>query len=178
MMSKPIDRGNSSYRTRAAAALLCAALAPACAAADSTAKSASRPAGRSDIERGRYLVTVAGCNDCHTPNFLLNGHRTPQKDLLTGVRLGWRGPWGTSYPDNLRQYFQFVTEEQWLQVAKEVQRRPSMPYSALNAMTARDLKAIYRYIRHLGPAGEAAPKFVPPGGEPPQPYVLFPAPYR
>ena len=67
-----------------------------------------------------------------------------------------------------------MTEDQWVQVAKEIQRRPPMPYFSLNAMSGADVRAIYAYMRHLGPAGVPAPKFVPADQEPPQPYVLFP----
>jgi mono/diheme cytochrome c family protein len=155
---------------RAAAALALLACASGAAAASPPRDASSRP-----IERGRYLVMIAGCNDCHTPNFLTNGGKTPEKDRLTSGTLGWRGPWGTTCPVNLRLYFQEMTEDQWVQVAKEIQRRPPMPYFSLNAMAEADVRAVYRYIRNLGPAGVPAPKFVPPDTEPPQPYVLFPA---
>jgi hypothetical protein len=38
------------------------------------------------------------------------------------------------------------------------------------------LRAVYRYIRSLGPAGVAAPSYLPPNQEPKTPYVTFPAP--
>jgi len=43
-------------------------------------------------------------------------------------------------------------------------------------MTRDDLRALYRYIRHLGPAGEPAPAWLPPDKEPKPPYATFPAP--
>ena len=43
-------------------------------------------------------------------------------------------------------------------------------------MTVQDLRAIYRYIRHLGPAGQPAPAYLPPDQTPKGPYVQFPAP--
>lgn len=76
--------------------------------------------------------------------------------------MGWRGPWGTTYPTNLRLYFQEITEGQWVQIAKEMQRRPPMPYFSLNAMSQADVRAMYAFIRSLGPAGKPAPAFVPP----------------
>jgi hypothetical protein len=45
-------------------------------------------------------------------------------------------------------------------------------------MTTRDLRAIYRFIKHLGPAGEAAPAYLPPDQEPRVPFVQFPTPAR
>ena len=142
-------------------------------AASATAQAADSPARRPQIERGRYLVNIAGCNTCHTPGFHTTGNKTPDSLLLTGSDRGWRGPWGTTYPVNLRLYFDRITEDQWLQVARETDRRPTMPYFALNAMNKSDLRAIYRYMRHLGPAGSPEPKPVPPGGEAPPAYVQF-----
>jgi mono/diheme cytochrome c family protein len=144
-----------------------------CAETTGTGKSVDKAVASKQIERGRYLVKISGCNDCHTPRFMLTGGKTPDKDLLTGSAQGFRGPWGTTYPDNLRLYFQELTEEQWIQVAKEIQRRPSMPYFSLNAMSEADVRAIYRYIKHLGPSGEPAPKFVPADGVTPEPYVQY-----
>lgn len=151
---------------RALLALVPFALAESAIAADSSAKSA--------IERGRYIVSISGCNDCHTPGFMLSGSKTPQSDWLTGSALGWRGSWGTTYPANLRLFFQALTEEQWVLMAKEMRRRPPMPYYSLNAMSEADVRAIYQYIRSLGPAGKPAPPFVAADKVPPQPYVQFP----
>ena len=43
------------------------------------------------LERGRYLVRIAGCNDCHTPGYLLSEGKTPEELWLTGDSFGWRG---------------------------------------------------------------------------------------
>jgi hypothetical protein len=51
-----------------------------------------------------------------------------------------------------------------------------MPWFNLRDMTESDVRAIYRYIRHLGPAGGEAPAYVPPDKEPKPPFVTFPAP--
>jgi len=77
------------------------------------------------VERGEYLVTVAGCNDCHTP--LKMGRQGPEPDLArqfsghpsamklppaprpsgpwevmgTPTLSAWSGPWGTSFAANL-----------------------------------------------------------------------------
>ena len=80
------------------------------------------------VERGKYLVTLGGCNDCHTPKMpgpggapepdakrLLSGHPqnaphpawTPEdagRNVLvttndTGTAFG--GPWGVSFAANL-----------------------------------------------------------------------------
>ena len=75
------------------------------------------------IARGKYLVTVAGCNDCHSPKIftphgvgidttrMLSGH--PQSEKLAPIlkTQDWMlfnngltafvGPWGLSYAANL-----------------------------------------------------------------------------
>ena len=54
--------------------------------------------------------------------------------------------------------------------------RPPMPWFNLRDMRDGDVKAIYAYLKHLGPAGEPAPPYLPPDQEPKGPYVTFPAP--
>ena len=44
-------------------------------------------------ERGRYLVKITGCNDCHTPGYAEVGGKIPERDWLTSDSIGWRGPW-------------------------------------------------------------------------------------
>jgi hypothetical protein len=51
-----------------------------------------------------------------------------------------------------------------------------MPWFTLNEMKDADLRAIYQYVRHLGPGGKEAPAYVPPDQEPAPPYALFPSP--
>ena len=128
------------------------------------------------VERGRYLVKITGCNDCHTPNYPQTGGKVPESEWLTGDALGWRGPWGTTYPTNLRLYMQDLTEEQWVKKGRSLNARPPMPWFNVRDMSTSDLRALYRYIRHLGPAGKPAPAYVPPGQEPKGPVVQFPAP--
>ena len=126
------------------------------------------------VARGRYVVAIAGCNDCHTPNFAPSGGKVPESEWLTGDALGWRGPWGTTYPPNLRLSMPQMGEDQWVKKAKTLSTRPPMPWFNLHQMSESDLRAIYRYVRHLGPAGKPAPQYVPPDKTPPHPYVQFP----
>jgi mono/diheme cytochrome c family protein len=150
-------------------ALLLTAVSTPCAFAGTT-----KAADSKSLDRGRYLVRIAGCNDCHTPGYAEAAGNVPETQWLTGDKLGWRGPWGTTYAINLRLYMQNLSEDQWVKVAKTSQSRPPMPWFTLHAMNEQDLRAIYRLIRYLGPAGEPAPAFVPSGQEPKGPYILFP----
>ena len=129
-----------------------------------------------DAERGKYLVMIAGCNDCHTPGYMESEGKTPEEQWLTGDSFGWRGPWGTTYPPNLRMSALSISEDQWVHMAKNLKARPPMPWFNLNRMTDDDLRSIYRYIEKLGPGGEAAPAFIPPDQEPNPPYASFPPP--
>lgn len=130
------------------------------------------------IEHGRYLVKLGGCNDCHTPGYATSGGQVPQEQWLTGDVLGWHGPWGTTYPANLRLYFAQITEDQWVKTARTAQYRPPMPWFTLRALEERDLRDIYRFIHALGPAGQAAPSYRDPSQAPQAPYVdwVLPAP--
>ncbi|MES2622214.1 MAG: c-type cytochrome [Bacteroidota bacterium] len=80
----------------------------------------------SNVKYGEHLVTICGCNDCHTPkkmgangmeldsSLLLSGHpsQTPCPDvdrkkmeskgvICTNDLTAWVGPWGVSYTANL-----------------------------------------------------------------------------
>lgn len=134
-------------------------------------------ASRQQIERGRYLMIVGSCNDCHTADFAPRDGNVPEKDwLLGGGPLGFRGPWGTTYAPNLRLTASRLTEEQWVKYAKALKTRPPMPWFNLNQWTEADLRALYQYIRQLGPVGQPAPAYVPPDQQPKPPYIQWPAP--
>jgi mono/diheme cytochrome c family protein len=99
------------------------------ATTDSTAAHSSvmatDAAAESPAQRGEYLVTISGCNDCHTPlkmgpngpepdmSRMLSGHPenmpmppAPKMDMPwmaagAATMTAWTGPWGTSYTMNL-----------------------------------------------------------------------------
>ena len=102
----------------------CLALAPAVVLAQP--KPAAPGAAQSRVERGKYLVMIGGCDDCHTPKKMgphgpeldmsrhLSGHpeepKLPPPPALppgpwiattTWDLTAWSGPWGISYPINL-----------------------------------------------------------------------------
>lgn len=134
--------------------------------------SAETAADMAKVERGRYLIKIAACNDCHTPHYMENDGTTDSSLWLTGTKVGFQGPWGTTYPVNLRLYFQTITEEQWIKRARTAMR-PPMPWFNLRDMAEEDLSALYHYVRYMGPAGEPAPAFVPPGKAARYPYFDF-----
>jgi mono/diheme cytochrome c family protein len=163
------ERVNSKRFIAVLAAAACAALGTA-SAQDPAARAAS-----ADVKRGRYVVQIGGCNDCHTPGYPESKGKVDEKLWLTGSPLGWRGPWGTTYASNLRLVAQSMTEAQWMTRARS-EMRPPMPWFNVRDMSDGDVRAVYRYLRHLGPAGAAAPAYAPPDKEPKPPFVQFPAP--
>jgi hypothetical protein len=118
-----IERKETGRVLAACAGLFIALLASGCqGSAKSAEASGTAP---SAVERGRYLITVAGCNDCHTPlkmgpngpepdrALLLSGHPAslamppapaPQGPWLWSggaTNTAFAGPWGVSYSANL-----------------------------------------------------------------------------
>ncbi|MEO8040004.1 MAG: cytochrome C [Betaproteobacteria bacterium] len=136
-------------------------------AADAAEQTAAvKGAAARSIERGRYVVKISGCNDCHTAGYAMSGGSVPEKTWLTGDHLGWRGPWGTTYARNLRRFMSAITEDEWVKLAHTAQFRPPMPWFALRDMSEADLRSVYRFVRQLGPVGEQVPDYVPPDREP------------
>jgi len=156
-------------KTRAALALAAALMLPPLAAGASGAAQAKQ------LERGRYLVMIGGCNDCHTANYGPREGKVPPNEWLLGSGpFGFRGPWGTTYPANLRLTLDKLTENQWVKYARSLKTRPPMPWFTLNAMHESDLRAIYRFVKSLGPAGQPAHPYLAPGREPKPPYAQWP----
>jgi mono/diheme cytochrome c family protein len=135
---------------------------------------AKLPEDQAVIERGRYLVQISGCNDCHTEEFMDKGGEVPEEEWLTGSRRGWRNDQGTTYATNLRLLISWIDEEQWVTMAHTMRSKAPMAWYRLREINDSDLRAIYRYVRWLGPAGQPAPKSLPPGVTPPEPYIYFP----
>lgn len=127
--------------------------------------------GQSPLAVGEYLVAIGGCNDCHTPGWNQNPGNVPVALRLTGSPVGWSGPWGTSYPSNLRLFVQTMTADQWVKYVSTTESRPPMPWFNVRSMSDADKRAMYAYIRSLGPAGEPAPKALAPGEKPKTPVI-------
>lgn len=159
----------------------CTAPTPPATATPATASPAIASIDRDAdlLARGDYLVRIAGCNDCHTPAYGERGGEVPREEWLVGSPVGFSGPWGTTYAANLRIKAAEMDEAGWLKYTGELHTRPIMPDFNLRAMHEDDRRALYRFIRSLGPGGAKAPDYLPPGKAPPPPYlqmVLPPAP--
>ncbi|HEV7228017.1 cytochrome C [Brevundimonas sp.] len=147
----------------------------ACGAAEETTATVTADAGdlprviaAGDVEAGRYLVRVGGCNDCHTPRYAAtNGAEPPEAEWLKGSNEPHTGSWGVSYGKNLRLTTQRLTEDEWVRLMDEGTSLPPMPWPSVRAMSEADRRAIYRYIRQLpGDVGQPSPESVPSGATP------------
>lgn len=153
---------------------ICAGIALGLACHATAVVAADKP-GAGNLERGRYLVKITGCNDCHTPGYAESGGKVPQSRWLVGDKLGFRGPWGTTYATNLRLWMSKLTEAQWVEQAKSLKTRPPMPWFNVQALSEADLRSMYAFVKSLGPAGEPAPQYVPPDQEPKPPFIQWPS---
>jgi mono/diheme cytochrome c family protein len=124
-------------------------------------------------EAGRYLTVIGGCNDCHTVGWDQAAGDLPDSLRLMGSPVGWVGPWGTTYAPNLRLSVNNMTESQWVEMIGARNALPPMPWPSLHSMNPADLRAVYAYLKALGPAGQPMPPAAPPGTAPTMPYVQF-----
>jgi mono/diheme cytochrome c family protein len=134
-------------------------------------KAGAHVAATSDIVAGRYLVVVGGCNDCHTPTWAKSNGTAPEAQWLVGNPLGRKGPWGTTYAQNLRLLPATMSEDDFVSMLRTRKDRPPMPWMNLNRLQEGDARAIYRFIKSLGPAGVVMPPGLPPGEAPTTPYM-------
>lgn len=143
-------------------------------AEETAAESAAPVVTAATVEdAGRYIVRVGGCNDCHTEGYLESMGEVPESSWLSGSVVGFRGPWGTTYPANLRLSVVNMTEDQWVETLRTRKGLPPMPWPNVNHMTEADARALYRYVTSLGPTGVPAPTNLPPGVEPTTPWFDF-----
>lgn len=151
----------------------CAAAAIAWCARGGVAAGPPHVEASSQIAAGRYVVQSAGCNDCHTPGWAVSNGTLPKSAWLTCSSVGSRGPWGTAYPPNLRLFAHALPVTAWVQLFRTSNGPGPMPWWNFShgKMSDRDLAAIHAFIRHLGPAGTAAPIDLPPNVEPSTAYT-------
>lgn len=129
------------------------------------------------LARGRYMVVTGHCNNCHTANYQRSAGKIPETEWLTGRDIGHRGPWGTTYPTNLRLNVNRMSETEWVAYASTLKAGPGMPSWSLRDTSAGDLRAMYQFIKSLGPSDIPSRQRLPPGQEPQTLYIrVVPAP--
>jgi mono/diheme cytochrome c family protein len=137
---------------------LLAVLAALCAAP-------ARAAPDSLIARGKYLVTVGGCSDCHTPGTFLG--KPDLARFLGGSDVGFALPNGVFVPPNLTPddatgLGRWTRKE--IVTAITTGKRPDgrilagiMPWRAFAHLTPRDALAIATYLKSLPPVSHKVP---------------------
>lgn len=150
---------------------LAAAGATAVLFATLAATSTSGAPDAATLARGRALVVYGTCNDCHTAGWRDTDGAIPVAKWMTGSAIGFRGWWGTSYPTNVRLDFQTMTVDRWISAVRTRAGHPPMVWQDLRQLPDSDLRAIYAFVRSLGPAGVPAPAAVEPWREPATKYV-------
>jgi len=136
------------------------------------------------IAHGKYLVTVLGCHDCHTPGYFYGAPDSTR--ALSGSELGWQGPWGVSYPRNLTPDPQTGigawTEADIVKAIRTGMRPdgrmllPPMPWPDLATLTDQDAAAVAKYLKTLPPVMHKVPELVPPGTKATGSILVLPQP--
>jgi mono/diheme cytochrome c family protein len=170
-----------------AVSLLAAAAAGAVLSCNSkSADPAASPAAMTPeqkVVRGRYLLVVLGCNDCHTPGGM---YGTPDSTrALSGSELGWRGPWGVTYPRNITPDSTGIagwTEDQIVTAIRQGRRPdgtpilPPMPWPTFARLTDEDAGALAAALKALPPIAHRSPAALPPSSKPGAHELIFPPP--
>ncbi|MGD0433344.1 MAG: cytochrome c [Acetobacteraceae bacterium] len=127
---------------------------------------ASAQAASPQVERGKYLVEIGGCTDCHTPgNFL--GHPDMTR-YLGGSDVGFAIPGhGVFVPPNLTPDKETGlgtwTEEQIVTAITTGERPdgrilvPSMPWRNYAHLTKSDALAMAAFLKSLPPTSHKVP---------------------
>jgi mono/diheme cytochrome c family protein len=117
--------------------------------------------------RGKYLVTIAGCADCHTPQDA-HGQPLPGMDFAGGFIM--EGPWGRVASSNITpdpsgiSYYDLALFTQVFRTGYAKARPISqiMPWASFRGMTDEDIAAIFSYIKTLKPVMHRVDNTEPP----------------
>ncbi len=126
------------------------------------------------VAYGKYLITMASCDDCHTP--VGDDHKpVPGREFAGGTDI--KLPYGTIRPANLTPHETGLgrwTEEQFVarfraHASKEFTSpkvdpkgfNTIMPWVMYGGMKESDLKAIFAYLRTVKPVKNEVVKFTP-----------------
>jgi len=149
------------FRTAVSAAVIAVALFSHAAKAD-----------EAEIARGKYLVTIAGCNDCHTPGYFFG--QPDMNRFLGGSDVAFEIPGLGTFvgrnitPDKETGIGDWTTEE--IVTALQTGMRPDgrqlapiMPYHAFANLTSEDATSIAAFLKSIPPVSNAVPGPFGPG---------------
>lgn len=134
--------------------------------AASLVASAQAARAETQLERGKYLVTIMGCTDCHTPGSFL-GHPDMSK-FLGGSDVGFSIPGMGVFvgrnltPDKATGLGSWTTQQIITAFTTGVRPdgrilAPIMPYEDFKSLTKADALAIAAYLRSIPPVNHAVP---------------------
>jgi mono/diheme cytochrome c family protein len=123
-------------------------------------------AQQSQVERGKYLVTLGSCTDCHTPGFFFG--KPDMARYLGGSEVGFEIPGlGVFHGPNLTPdgetgignwtVAQIVTAIQTGKRADGRELAPIMPWRALANLTKDDATAIAVFLKSIPPVKNKVP---------------------
>jgi len=122
---------------------------------------------RSDrLKWGEYVITIASCDECHTPQD--RGAPKPGLDYSGGFTLD--GPWGTVASSNITPDatgISYYDEALFIQAmragyVKARKLNSIMPFGEFGGLTDDDLKAMFAYVRTLKPVKHRVDNSLPP----------------
>jgi mono/diheme cytochrome c family protein len=132
----------------------------------------TRAQAESQIDRGKYLIVLAGCNDCHTPGFFLG--KPDMARYLGGSDVGFEIPGlgvfnGRNITPDKETGIGNWTDEQ-IAAAITTGKRPDgrqlapiMNYASFTYMTKEDVAAVVAYLRSVPPVHNEVPGPFKPG---------------
>ena len=123
-------------------------------------------AAESEIERGKYLVTLGSCNDCHTPGYFFG--KPDFSRALSGSDVGFAIPGVGAFvgrnltPDKETGLGNWTDDQIISAITAGVRPdgrmlAPIMPWQGLSHLTSDDAHAIVAYLRSLPPVKNAVP---------------------
>jgi len=118
------------------------------------------------VKRGEYLVRMASCGDCHTPQ----ERGQPKPNLAFAGGFVFSGPFGTVASANITpdpSGISYYEENLFITAMRtgKVQARSLnsiMPWDVYKSMTDDDLKAVFAYLRTLKPVHHRVDNTEPP----------------
>ena len=123
-------------------------------------------AQEAQIKRGKYLVTIGGCNDCHTPGYFFG--KPEMTRFLGGSEVGFEipglgvfhGPNLTPDPETGLGAWSLDQIATAITTGKRPDGRmlsPIMPWHAFANLTTQDVRAIAVFLKSLPPVKNKVP---------------------
>jgi mono/diheme cytochrome c family protein len=160
------DLSELSDRLRRDVGLTRIALAAALVIPGLMASPGSAKAQDAQVKRGQYLVTLGGCNDCHTPGYFFG--KPDKARFLGGSEVGFEIPGlGVFHgpnltPDRETGLGNWTIDQIGVAITKGERPdgrvlAPIMPWHAFASLTAQDVRAIAVYLKSLPPVKNKVP---------------------